>query len=169
MRNSTVASAAPERSAPPASRWLHAGVSGRQRGCARRRCCARTEAGSRAADAEALHVELANHLTHSWTARGPVPADPQAGVRALDLARTLLPAQRRNRAPRAEQHEQPLQALDAERREQWLWSDGRTARWAHERAHEKALLEQTYFRSRAMRTMCGWRRSGKSTSVGLTS
>ena len=71
---------------------------------------------------------------------GPVPADPQAGVRALDLARTLLPAQRRNRAPRAEQHEQPLQALDAERREQWLWSDGRTARWAHERAHEKALL-----------------------------
>ena len=100
---------------------------------------------------------------------GPVPADPQAGVRALDLARTLLPAQRRNWAPRAEQHEQPLQALDAERREQWLWSDGRTARWAHERAHEKALLEQTYFRSRAMRTMCGWRRSGKSTSVGLTS
>ena len=69
-----------------------------------------------------------------------MPADPQAGVRALDLARTLLPAQRRNRAPRAEQHEQPLQALDAERREQWLWSDGRTARWAHERAHEKALL-----------------------------
>ena len=36
-------------------------------------------------------------------------------------------------------------------------------------AHEQALLEQTYFRSRAMRTMCGWRRSGKSTSVGLTS
>ena len=69
-----------------------------------------------------------------------MPADPQAGVRALDLARTLLPAQRRNWAPRAEQHEQPLQALDAERREQWLWSDGRTARWAHERAHEKALL-----------------------------
>mgnify|MGYP001432187842 CR=1 FL=1 len=30
---------------------------------------------------------------------GPVPADPQAGVRALDLARTLLPAQRRNWAP----------------------------------------------------------------------
>ena len=70
-----------------------------------------------------------------------MPADPQAGVRALDLARTLIPAQRRDRAPRAEQHEQPLQALDAERRELWLWSDGRTARWAH----EKALLEQTYF------------------------
>ena len=98
-----------------------------------------------------------------------MPADPQAGVRALDLARTLLPAQRRNWAPRAEHHEQLLQALDAEQREQWLWSAVRTACWAHERAHKKALLEQTCFRGRAMRTMCGWRRSGKSTSVGLTS
>ena len=98
---------------------------------------------------------------------GPVPADPQAGVRALDLARTLL--RNGDWATRAEHRDQPLQALDAERREQWLWNAGRWANRTLGRGRtRRRCWNRPTFRSRAMRTTCGWMRSGKSTSVGLT-
>ena len=118
-----------------------------------------------------------HHLTHSWTARDPCQRIRKQAYEHLILrGRFFL----RNGAIG------PLELSNMSSLCRHLTPSGGSsgfgarsvanrsvarrrsvANWAHERAHEKALL--TYFRSRAMRTMCGWRRSGKSTSVGLTS
>ena len=110
-----------------------------------------------------------HHLTHSWTARDPCQRIRKQAYEHLILrGRFFLrngaigPLELSNMSSLC-RHSTPSggsSGFGAMGEPHAGRTSGRTRR---------RCLEQTYFRSRAMRTMCGWRRSGKSTSVGLTS